>query len=395
MKIIIAILVLAFSGSLASAQPRGANKTNDPPCNESWCDQAQFLYTFCDGQGKFIRKCSSDPNHEPGIKPGDPPLTMMKKATPQVYKPCLDLSGARFRQIIVDPSTPLEPRPGKVVFDILQIDSIAAIAERRWTHLCPAQGPSEEYQYCCLKIRMSTRDADFAPLPADNVRMLTDIYSDGHMSPTHCGINCDRSSIIINQQPAFTGQNDRGAPVRFFYTDNRGDIPWGQYSYASLLAVLTHEMGHWFGFEHTNEPDVNGNTCYKSGSIMEPGYMGNWDYDRDLTPEDRCMFMKAYCCARTTNEVEESLPEEAKGLAFTVIPNPATASITIRIAQPVKSLNAYIRVLDMSGKQVLAQDIPRESQQEILNVEAVPNGIYMVEIVSNGLISGRKMVIQR
>jgi hypothetical protein len=157
---------------------------------------------------------------------------------------------------------------------------------------------------------------------------------------------------------------------------------------------MTHEIGHWFGFGHSNESDVDGKYCYHGGSIMGSGSLGRWDYDRDLTPEDVCMFMKAYCCARTTNAVEET-PKKVEGLSLTVIPNPARATITLHIPLPVTGNDATMRILSMDGAEVLTQAWTRERTEQTVNIRSLPSGTYVAEIIVKNAAIARKFLIQR
>lgn len=389
MKSIFIFLALVVGAIPLIAQPpHGANKTNAPPCNEEWCDKAEFKYSFCTGTGKFVFQCSSDPNHEP------PPMNMVKKATPQVFQPCFQPGTSRFERILVDPSDPLQSNPTAVIFNIASVDSIIRIAESRWTRLCPSQGPSDEYQYCCMPVRFSTRNTDFGSQDVKNVAMLTTLVGDGQQSASHCNISCQRSEIVINQQPDFTGEDANHSPYTFFYTDNRIRVPQGPYTYRSMLALMTHEIGHWFGMGHSDEPDRNGHYCHHDGSIMENGYIGKWDYDRDLTREDICMFMKAYCCARTTNAVDAA-PKEVEGLSLTVIPNPARATITLHIPQPVTGNDATMRILSMDGTEVLTGAWPKERTEQTLNIQSFPNGVYVAEVIVKNAVIAHKFLIQR
>ena len=67
-----------------------------------------------------------------------------------------------------------------------------------------------------------------------------------------------------------------------------------------------------------------------------------------------------------------------------VYPNPASSMITVENA-----LNANIHILDLTGKQVMAIENNNGTQ---LNVADLTNGIYIVQVESDGKISTGRFV---
>jgi len=70
--------------------------------------------------------------------------------------------------------------------------------------------------------------------------------------------------------------------------------------------------------------------------------------------------------------------------AYTVYPNPASDVVTVKSAQNVEQ----VRVLDLSGREMMVE------ASNVVNVSALPTGIYMMEIQINGQVGVEKLVVR-
>ena len=81
-----------------------------------------------------------------------------------------------------------------------------------------------------------------------------------------------------------------------------------------------------------------------------------------------------YCLYRPVQVQEESLPD----LGISLFPNPASA--TFRLKLPASINKCELRVLDMSGREVLVPQIYRGGE---VDIESLPAGIFIVEASTN------------
>jgi hypothetical protein len=73
-------------------------------------------------------------------------------------------------------------------------------------------------------------------------------------------------------------------------------------------------------------------------------------------------------------------------------PNPAHKNVTLKLSESIQ--NGIVEVFDLSGKNVMTERI--NSEQHTLNVSQLENGFYLVQVKSNGRLSGvTKMVVEK
>jgi len=169
-----------------------------------------------------------------------------------------------------------------------------------WKSLCDGCELNNDYlQHCCVKIKWANDPEIFKIREFDPEKVLA--FASRTMIPGSidpCYYDCEKLSITLNQTDDFTGnsEEDPGDYDRFFITGPTSKSGW-----YSFKAVLMHEMGHHFGFG--DQYSTDGLDCDHTGSIM--GGSGFTDPERGLTEDDKCMYMKMYCWAPTT-DVEEN-----------------------------------------------------------------------------------------
>lgn len=85
-------------------------------------------------------------------------------------------------------------------------------------------------------------------------------------------------------------------------------------------------------------------------------------------------------------EIEE-LPISEIGL----MPNPASDFISIETGEVADHV---VNVIDMSGKSVLSTVLSSRSGGQI-NLQALPSGVYLIQVITNGEIKTDRFMIDR
>lgn len=401
-------LVVAFVWSVIAAA-QTPEKVSGHPCNDPSCRDMKFQYVFCDANGNTIRKCSSDPNNEPGMRP-------YKQNTPIALCPeNLEMVGIpdAVKLIRWPPPSPLNPG-GPVLFSTDRIHEKLMAAKKGWDDLCPSQSPSDEYQICCLRIAWASTLEEMRgePTAYANMSIIAFTY-DGDPASLICQFDCHRSVMLLNRSREFMQPLDDGTPRRYFLTERENihsQAP--EFHYEDLQALFEHELGHWLGFMHTDQPDDDGDMCYHT-SMM---YSGQGTVGQRLIPtitaEDACMFMKAYCCEQTMRRPGGTPSDKAPDIfppannnklaignaaeEFSVAPNPLHADIvTLRLHASEFSLPAHIHLVDASGKIVLKHTITNEREREFpLDMSTLHKGMYMVQLISPGWSHAQKILVE-
>lgn len=90
-------------------------------------------------------------------------------------------------------------------------------------------------------------------------------------------------------------------------------------------------------------------------------------------------------------KAEDAEPPALLGL----FPNPATTWAVAMLELPAGTMQATLRILDLSGKQVYTQVLPAELPQLVLDTRKLAPGAYLVEVSgSNGVLATEKLIVQ-
>lgn len=408
-----ALLLLFFWTGVLSAQNQKLE------CGED-CKKKKFAYRFCDGAGGSFFLCSDDPNNEPGLKP-------YKQRLP--LRACginLDLFGVEdnYKRVFYPMPTPLNPIPGPILFNIDNVKMRLEGALASWNSLCPPQGPNDEHQDCCLPVMWAIRPEHMGESPnAFAFTLIRAVPYTGQPKDHKCLFDCSESRMVLNRLTEFIQPDQNGFPRNYYVTERenfrelpifeRRDLVW-----VDMQSLLEHELGHWLGFHHADEPDLFGKMCPPQSSIMLSGNSGHLNNRIvTLSDDDRCMFMKLYCCKETqrivwiddpttdpdphpdhTKQVvngAERHTDKSYNAGFTVAPNPTTTgNITLSLYGQIDPSNTELRVVDGVGRVVRRQHLPEVIQQEItIDVHELPTGMYMLQIVQHGSVFGRKFIV--
>ncbi|MCX6353086.1 MAG: T9SS type A sorting domain-containing protein [Bacteroidetes bacterium] len=83
-----------------------------------------------------------------------------------------------------------------------------------------------------------------------------------------------------------------------------------------------------------------------------------------------------WSCGQTITAVEK---EASLANYFSIYPNPATSVLNIHLPENIKT--ATLILTDISGKQILSENIIEASHQ--INISSIPTGIYIARIISD------------
>jgi hypothetical protein len=75
-----------------------------------------------------------------------------------------------------------------------------------------------------------------------------------------------------------------------------------------------------------------------------------------------------------------------------VFPNPATEQLTIIVGEHYRMSNNECRILNTAGQLVYTSTI--NSQQSTIDVSNLASGIYFVQVVMDGKVSVKKVVVR-
>lgn len=397
MKEVLTAFLLMFCCSVCGAQ--GGDKISGEECAEEWCKEMYFPYKFCDAKGNYTKKCSKDPNNEPGLKP-------LKRQIPLQIE-YQDWTSGEDTVFFYGPGEPMDWNRFPL-YNYKHMKQWAELAAKTWSALCPPQGPDTAYPPCVIKILWSDDRSLIGSAHLNNPAFTLLQHA-----PGSCQTDCSSSMIILNQTEAFLRRDDLERPTRFILTERNNLVYLRQnYQYLDAFTVMLHELGHWLGFDHSDEPTPPfGAKCETPGSIMKA--IWNTGEFGELSEADKCMFRKAYCCKQTQQVVwfddphapPDDHPDHTKTVieggvskpasGFTVAPNPATSgTITLSLHTLLGPGTANIRIVDANGNTVLRKQLDGENTREIsLNVEMLPSGMYVLELLREGQTFGRKFLV--
>jgi len=99
------------------------------------------------------------------------------------------------------------------------------------------------------------------------------------------------------------------------------------------------------------------------------------------------------CSSCDTKSIFESNSENNSESIF-VYPNPANTTITVDLSNDISIKYLYIKIFDMSGKEVLNQTSINQNSIQI-NTEHLNNGLYIVEIKSDTELIRKQITIEK
>ena len=183
----------------------------------------------------------------------------------------------------------------------------------------------------------------------------------------------DNSSVSANLTFQLFGLQNWGQGN---YNDYPGNATWKTYT----IPVGEYYTGQFsrlfFVADHDRHPR-NGNSFYRNIKIYE-----GESCDGSLS-------------APTVNAVL-ALDGGEKTTQLNISPNPASAQVTLDIFTPQAGL-AYIQVIGLTGQIVWSKRLNVESglYQEVISLEDIPNGTYMVQTIIGQQQAVKKLVVAR
>jgi hypothetical protein len=201
----------------------------------------------------------------------------------------------------------------------------------------------------------------------------------------------------------------------------------------NLGRTVTHEVGHWFNLIHTWGPgtttptgnctggsDLVADTPPEDGanyssyppftvktdacSPSAPGYM--WQNYMNYTDDAGMCFFTNGQVARmqaTLHGIRDSIIhspalgiqglDTAPTLQISLYPNPANSFIILQTSNELPYLR--VRILDLLGKIVFVRDFTNPESEIILDIREVPNGLYLVECITEKQSRVKKVFVCR
>ena len=84
-----------------------------------------------------------------------------------------------------------------------------------------------------------------------------------------------------------------------------------------------------------------------------------------------------------------------KAGAVTIYPNPASDKVNITLPTSLTNKSALISILNVEGKMISQLQIAKTGQTETVNVSSLPNGTYILRIVTNTEVVNRTIQVLR
>jgi|GEM_PF-2891862 len=331
------------------------------------CKDKKFQYYFCkDGKGERI--CSSNPLNESDLK-------FHKECLP----PQINYTSSQLLQYYpfgtwgYDYDNNGQIDRSENYFDASDARNEVDESLNEWLALCsPIPINNKDCNPCPLNIIWSSDSRDFIAFPD---ALATTKYE---YNPD-CSIKCDHQVVYINIDQETTGWVPLSSTFyfqiptkRFFYTNpNHKKTPKGMPLY-SMKTTLQHEIGHWLGFGHQDNKcgDVNG---IMTINPLKPATEWAISYD------DRCMFMKVYCC-------EPSLVKEPseREISVKIFPNPTNINaINIQINNPSSELINF-EIVTIIGTSILTGEILPNENPKTISLNNASSGVYYIILKHNG-----------
>jgi len=81
--------------------------------------------------------------------------------------------------------------------------------------------------------------------------------------------------------------------------------------------------------------------------------------------------------------------DDFKSIEVDMYPNPANSQVTLRFSK-LPERGTKIELTDMTGKQLMIREV--QSNQEVLNVQSYPAGMYFVKIITGNHYQVNKLI---
>lgn len=350
-------------------------------CEE--CRNKPFCYYFCrevEAGLRVVAVCTSDPY---AARTGYKLWKMCLKPTPTIRFVGHPFINFRTPGIGFDYNGNGRLDPYEVYFTRQEAEQLVTVALNRWLSICDPKD-TVGCSPCSLQVYFTTDPAAFrgeaSSTPATMAFSLT----------PDCRPSCRDLIIWINITQDFIGWDppddiQRSRPTRYgFYTNTNSN--WRRVSpipLVDLLSVYLHEIGHWLGFGHPQECG-----CGDSSGVMRAGIEPFTEYS--ITYDERCMFMKLYCCPQGS-------PVLAESNESSLYPNPVSSEqLSIEVEGDCADQIRY-RIVSVTGT-VMSEgvvDPAPDAKRQAINVGDLPVGVYLVSLDHCGQRSVQKVVVIR
>lgn len=204
---------------------------------------------------------------------------------------------------------------------------------------------------------------------AANVLSVTDFMPTGSNSTGQIiqGVVVSPSGTLLGSTAPYTVKaSDLGTTITLSFATPVA-IPAGDFMVG--IAQPASPTGHY-------PVGMLGEAPHRTGSFFDRGSISTGSYN-DIAANGYGPLMIG---AITTNTVTGT-SKAAPAVAFALVPNPASASAQLTLAEPTTAEQS-VTLLDALGRQVRTQLLPARTTQVTLSVADLPRGVYTVRVGS-------------
>jgi len=113
------------------------------------------------------------------------------------------------------------------------------------------------------------------------------------------------------------------------------------------------------------------------------------DYSNEPAPNGGCVNLGCYGNTSEASKSESTKIEENSKILWTITPNPAKEYILVNFLP----IGSSIFITDLTGKKVY--DSFCDNEKTTINIENFENGVYIIQVIHNGVVTHKKFVVNK
>lgn len=180
---------------------------------------------------------------------------------------------------------------------------------------------------------------------------------------------------------------ESGALIKGYTTEEYDGSTWSvagrsNLTYDNKNNLLTTLDESFDGTSYDTSYFENNILTYNANNELVERIYQSWDEDTRTISNERKEVYSNFAVVSSINN------QAAKNNALTVYPNPATEQVTFTT---YSMQNATVIITDLSGKVIASQIM--DNGQATINKNQISNGIYIYQVISNGLLTHTGKVV--